>query len=222
MEISNNILRHYLRNCYFINGTAYAGKSTMCRMLAERYGMIHCGENYNLDTIHQIATPQLQPNVSYMKTMPSWEHFVMRTPDEYEAWVDGNASELPQFEVAELIRLSADRKVIVDTNIPCRLLWEISDYDHVAIMLSPQAMSVERFFDRSAPEKQFLLSVIDRCPDLEAALRNFRNCIARINSPQRYEAFLNSGFFTLVREDNERDTREEMLAALAAHFGLEA
>ncbi|MBP3655264.1 MAG: hypothetical protein J6K32_01050 [Clostridia bacterium] len=222
MEIGNNILRHYLRNCYFINGTAYAGKSTMCRMLAERYGMIHCGENYNLDTIHQIADLQLQPNVSYMKTMPSWEHFVMRTPDEYEAWVDGNARELPQFEVAELIRLSADRKVIVDTNIPCRLLWEISDYDHVAIMLSPQAMSVERFFDRSDPEKQFLLSVIDQCPDPAAALSNFRNCIARINSPQRYEEYLSSGFFTLVREDDGRDTREEMLSALAAHFGLEA
>ena len=35
MEIQNNVLKHYLRNCYFINGTAYAGKSTMCKMLAE-------------------------------------------------------------------------------------------------------------------------------------------------------------------------------------------
>ena len=24
MEIADNILKHYLRNCYFINGTAYA------------------------------------------------------------------------------------------------------------------------------------------------------------------------------------------------------
>lgn len=35
MEIADNILKHYLRNCYFINGTAYAGKSTMCALLAE-------------------------------------------------------------------------------------------------------------------------------------------------------------------------------------------
>ena len=46
MQIENNILRYYLRNVYFITGTAYAGKSTAARMLAERYGLILCGENY--------------------------------------------------------------------------------------------------------------------------------------------------------------------------------
>ena len=87
-------------------------------------------------------------------------------------------------------------------------------------MLSPQAMSAARFFDRKDPEKQFLLSVIERCPNPEATLENFRNCIAMVNSPERYDAFLNSGFFTLTRPDDGRDSREEMLTALAAHFGF--
>ena len=30
-------------NAYFINGTAYAGKSTMVQLLAEKYGGICCG-----------------------------------------------------------------------------------------------------------------------------------------------------------------------------------
>lgn len=220
MLISDNILKYYLRNCYFINGTAYAGKSTMCAMLAERFDMIHCEENYNLDTILSVAAPEVQPNLCYMNTKPSWQHFVSRTPEEYEAWVDGNAQEMAEFEVAELIRLSSDKKVIVDTNIPCETLWKITDYDHVAIMLSPQSMSAEKFFDRDDPEKQFLLSVIRSCPDPEAALANFKACIARVNRPERFEAFQKSGFFTIVREDAVSDTREEMLAALAAHFGL--
>ena len=38
MKIENNILKHYLKNVYFITGTAYAGKSTTVKMLAERYG----------------------------------------------------------------------------------------------------------------------------------------------------------------------------------------
>ena len=38
MFIENNILKHYLKNVYFITGTAYAGKSTMVKMLAEKYG----------------------------------------------------------------------------------------------------------------------------------------------------------------------------------------
>ena len=220
MNLSNSILKYYLKNCYFINGTAYAGKSTMCAMLAERYHLVHCEENYHLDTILSIANPENQPNISYVNTKPSWEHFVNRTPDEYEAWVDGNNLELAEFEVAELIRLSAEQKVIVDTNIPCELLWQISDYNHVAILLSPQSMSVERFFEREDEEKQFLLSVIRSCPDPEKTLDNFKQCIARVNSPERYEAFRNSGFYTLIRQNNMADTREEMLSALAAHFQL--
>ena len=220
MNLSNSILKYYLKNCYFINGTAYAGKSTMCAMLAERYHLVHCEENYHLDTILSIANPENQPNISYVNTKPSWEHFVNRTPDEYEAWVDGNNLELAEFEVAELIRLSAEQKVIVDTNIPCELLWQISDYNHVAILLSPQSMSVERFFEREDEEKQFLLSVIRSCPDPEKTMDNFKQCIARVNSPERYEAFRNSGFYTLIRQNNMADTREEMLSALAAHFQL--
>lgn len=222
MHIENNILKHHLRNCYFINGTAYAGKSTMVAMLAEKYDMIHCGENYGLAEMRAVADPVLQPNLCYTKQMSSWEAFVSRTPEEYEAWVKGNKGELAQFEVAELLRLSSSgKKIIVDTNIPCELLREISDYDHVAIMLSPQSMSVERFFDRSDEDKQFLLSVIDGCPDPKWAEDNFRACIARVNSPEVYAAFENSGFAVFKRDFSAGDTRQEMLAALAKHFGLE-
>ena len=35
MKIENNILKYYLKNVYFITGTAFAGKSTMVNMLAE-------------------------------------------------------------------------------------------------------------------------------------------------------------------------------------------
>ena len=220
MNISNNILRHYLKNCYFINGTAFAGKSTMCALLAQRYGMIHCEENYNMDMILSVVTAREQPNLDYFNTKPSWQHYVSRTPEEFERWYQGTSREVTGFEIAELIRRSAHQKVIVDTNIPFDVLHEISDAHHVAILLSPPSMATERFFDRSDPEKQFLLSVIHQCPNPEETLANFRACIARVNSRAAYESFANSGFFTLVRNDDGTDTREQMLEALAKHFGL--
>ncbi|MBQ4364115.1 MAG: hypothetical protein II782_08950, partial [Oscillospiraceae bacterium] len=113
------------------------------------------------------------------------------------------------------------KKIIVDTNIPLDLLHEISDYDHVAVMLAPQSMSVDRFFDRSDPEKQFLLGVIESCDDPEAVMKNYRAGLALINSKKHYDEYAQSGFFTLVREDDGKDTREEVLATLARHFGLE-
>ena len=38
MNIQDNILKHYLKNVYFVCGTACGGKSTLSRALAEKHG----------------------------------------------------------------------------------------------------------------------------------------------------------------------------------------
>ena len=220
MKIENNILKHYLKNVYFITGTAYAGKSTTVKMLAERYNMICCGENYHMAVSEIVATPETHPDLCYNRSLTDWKDFVTRTPEEYERWLYAVGREAAEFEVAELIAISQDKKVIVDTCIPIDILKEITDYDHVAVMLSPQSMSVERFFDRSDPEKQFLLNVIDSCDDPAAVMENYRQGLARINSKEHYDEYANSGFFTVVREDKGLDTREQVCDMIAKHFGL--
>ena len=87
-------------------------------------------------------------------------------------------------------------------------------------MLSPQSMSVERFFDREDPDKQFLLSVIDSCEEPETVMKNYRQGLVRINSQEHYDEYANSGFFTVIREDNGEDTREKVCDIIAKHFGL--
>lgn len=220
MKIENNIIKYYLKNVYFITGTAYAGKSTTVKMLSERYDMIFCGENYHSAVSDIVATPEAQPDISYINNLTDWKEFVTRTPEEYERWIYSVGKEAAEFEVAELIALSQNKKVIVDTNIPVDILKEISDYNHVAVMLSPQSMSVERFFDREDPDKQFLLSVIDSCEEPETVMKNYRQGLARINSQEHYDEYANSGFFTVVREDNGEDTREKVCDIIAKHFGL--
>ena len=222
MKIENNILKHYLKNVYFITGTAYAGKSTAVKMLAERYGMLCCGENYHMAISESVATPETHPDLCYHRSLTDWRDFVKRSPEEYERWIYAVGREAAEFEVAHLIAVSQNQKVIVDTNIPLDVLKEISDYHRVAVMLSPQSMSVERFFDRSDPEKRFLLGVIDSCEDPEAVMENYRRGLARINSREHYDEYAHSGFFTVVREDNGLDTRQEVCDLLAKHFGLEA
>lgn len=85
--------------------------------------------------------------------------------------------------------------MIVDTNIPVDVLKEISDYNHVAVMLSPHSMSVERFFDRSDPGKLFILSVIESCEDSEAVMENYRRGLALINRKKHYDECAESGFY---------------------------
>lgn len=220
MKIENNILKHYLKNVYFITGTAYAGKSTTVKMLAERYDMVFCGENYHSKVSDAVATPDAQPDICFLKTLTDWKEFVTRTPEEYERWIYSTSKEAAEFEVAELISISQDRKVIVDTNIPVGILKEISNYNHVAVMLSPLSMSVDRFFDRSDPEKQFLLNVIESCEDSKTVMENYRRGLELINGQKHYDEYANSGFFTVVRQDTQKDTREEVCEIIARHFGL--
>lgn len=218
MEIADNILRSLLKNCYFLNGTAYAGKSTMVRLLAQRHDGIECGENYH-DALTEATDPQHQPNLGYFQTMSGWHEFVSRSPEDYVAWLEGTAREAAELEVIQLLRLSqSGKKIFVDTNISPERLKQISSWDHVAILLSPQNLSVERFFDRPDAEKQFLYRQIMEGPEPEKTMANFRACITLANSPEQYEKFAQSGFFTYHR--TEESTIEEALAALEGHFKL--
>ena len=40
MYIAENILKNSLQNVYFLAGTALAGKTTMTKILSEKYGFI--------------------------------------------------------------------------------------------------------------------------------------------------------------------------------------
>ena len=205
---------------YFITGTAYAGKSTMVRMLAEKYGGIFCGENYHNDFLDGLD-PKEFPGLTYTRDLVDWHGFVRRTPDEYAAWIDRTSKECEILELRILEDLAKQgKKIFVDTNICVEMLRQISDGQHVLIMLADPQISVSRFFDRPDAEKQFLYRLMLEEPDPEASLANFRECLKRINSPECYEAFQNSGFPVLLRDDAR--TPEQTLALVEQIFGLEA
>ena len=218
INFDSNILKSLLKDVYFLNGTAYSGKSTMVQLLAEKHDGICCGENYHMDLLKH-ADPEYQPNLCYFDTMSGWQEFISRTPEEYDAWIAGVAREAVQLELIVLLRLcESGKKIFVDTNIPVGILREISDYRHVAIMLSPMEMSVDRFFDRPDAEKQFLYQKILEAPDPKAALINYRKCLEKINSPEHFNEFAESGYYVHLRDENS--TVEATLKMLEEHFLL--
>ena len=218
MEIKNNLLRRLLKDCYFITGTAYAGKSTMVRMLAEKHGGVWCRENYTED-LFDLIDPEHQPNLCYFQTMSGWQEFVNRPPEQYEAWLYGCAEEGMGLELIGLIRCTeGGRKVFVDTQFSPEALHEISDERHVAVMLADPEVSVRRFFGREDAEKQFIYQKIMEAEDPQATLANYRAVLERINSPENYQRLEDSGFFVLKRD--EARTPEQTMTILERHFGL--
>ncbi len=220
IPISDNLIRHYLSNVYFINGHSYAGKSTMVKMLSERYDMIFCGENYHDVFPREKLSRWKQPGICYFDTMSGWEEWLNMTPEEHWNWTNQVSKECIEIEILELIRLGASgKKIIADTNIPPDILREISDYHHVAILLcDPPDITSRLFFNREDPDKKFMMEQIRKCRDPEATLKNF-NSWALYHPPVETD-WEHTGFFTYTRSDFENDTREEMFAALAEHFGL--
>ena len=220
IQLSVNLIRHYLQNVYFINGHSCAGKSTMVKLLAQRYGMICCGENYHDVFPREKLSRWAQPGLCYFDTMSGWEEWLNMTPEEHWNWTEQVSRECVEIEILELVKLSAEgKKIIVDTNIPVDVLREISDYSHVAIMLcDPPDICRTRFFDREDPEKQFMLEQIRKCRDPEATLKNF-NSWALYHPPEETD-WQHTGFFTYTRSDFESDTREEVLHILAEYFGF--
>lgn len=188
---------------YYIIGTAYAGKSTMVKLLAQKYDGIACEENYHDSMVDEKLDKEEFPCLCYTRDLQDWREFIRRTPDEYETWIDGVARECEVLELKILEELKKqERKIFVDTNISIQTLKKISDTDHVLVMLSDQTVSVNRFFERPDREKQFLYQLLMREPDPDAAMANFREMLTRVNSKEKYDRFLHSGFRVLLRDDN--------------------
>ena len=208
----------HLSNVYFIDGTAYAGKSTMVKLLAEKYNGIACEENYHDKLLPELSKEDF-PCLTYTRDLTDWHDFIRRTPEEYEAWIDGVSKECEILELKILSDMSQEEKpIFVDTNISIETLRTIADHHHVLIMLADPQISVRRFFERPDREKQFLYQLIMEEPDPEQVLENYRQSLMRFNSQERYDYFLYSGFHVIHRDESR--SIEQTFALVEKAFDL--
>ena len=206
------------QNVYFINGNAYAGKSTIVKKLAEKYNGILCEENYH-DQLQDTLDKKEFPALTYTKDLQDWGDFIRRTPDEYEDWINKVTEECAIIELKILTELvKQNKKIFVDTNIPVSMLKKISDKDHVLIMLTDPNESVNRFFDRPDLEKQFLYQLLLKEENPDLAIENFKNCLKRINSIENYNKFYSSGFNVLIKDESR--SIDETLEIVEKYFKL--
>ena len=103
MNIQDNILKHYLKNVYFVCGTVCGGKSTLSRALAEKHGFLLYDADARFDEHIALSAPVAQPSMN--RRFASADEFFGRSEEEYLSWLEGNNREQLGFILLDLSEL---------------------------------------------------------------------------------------------------------------------
>ena len=220
MNIANNILKHYLKNVYFLTGTACGGKTTAAKALSEKYGFVHFNDNWHEDSFkvwQSIIDERYQPNAFKGQQVTDWEAYFGRSVEEFLAAGDYiGYDEYLEYAVIELITLSRSEKVVADVGLPMELLVEISEYNKIACLLAkPELVTCENYGKRE-DHREFLECILSlKEPEKKIAVQNE---LFRINIEKAFADVRKYNLFHIIR--TEESTVENSLAQLENHFGL--
>jgi len=147
VNIAENILKHSLKNVYFLTGTMLSGKTTMSKVLAEKHGFIWFDYNHNGEQFQKwesLCDKKYQPmqiarNKRYNEQGNyDWDAHFARPAEEIIAQESGHShnDEFLEFVVIELIKLSQHNNVVIDYCASLDILVEISDYNKIACLVT--------------------------------------------------------------------------------------
>lgn len=159
-----------LRNVYWIGGGSCAGKSTIARRLAERWGLFLYATDDTMAEHARRSTAADCPLLQQFLAMDMDERWVRRTPETMLAtfpWFHGEAFPLI---IDDLLRIPADRPVLVEgfRALPHLVAPMLADLRHAVWLLPTPAFRRSTIERRGGAQSGFLA----RTSDPERALRN--------------------------------------------------
>jgi hypothetical protein len=214
MELPDNIIKHFLRNVYFVSGCACGGKTTISKYLAEKHQMYLYNWDSRFDRHKEISDLQNQP---YMyKKYSSWEEYFNRPPKLYAHDLRNSVREQVEVSIVELLSLSVkETRIIVDGIFSSSILNRISSKERVLFLLAdPAAIRVE-YFNR--PDKKAMLECINGLHNPEQSLENvFVSMETWLNNEM--PEIQQSEFLTITRSRNTN--WEHVRQEVEKHFNL--
>jgi len=108
MKIANNIIKEHLKNVYFLCGGAYGGKTTMAKLLENKYGFIRYRQGDHEDEYALIANPKEQPAMGLDRSA-DWHGYFAQPPREYADWMKAALYEEAEFTIVDLLAIPSDK-----------------------------------------------------------------------------------------------------------------
>ena len=220
MNIAENILKHNLRNVFFLTGSCLAGKTTIARELSKKYGFIHFNDNWHEESFKvwtSIIDAKYQKKAASRQAVTDWEAHFDRTVEEFLAAGDYNGyDEYLEYAMIELIKLSQMNKVVADVGFPIRLLAEVSDYDRIACMIASNELLTCENYGSRADHKEFLDCILSlKDPEKKIAVQEE---LFRIGAEKALNEAREHDLFYVIR--TEDSSIEDTLDIIERHFRL--
>ena len=213
MIFQDNVIKEYLKNVYFITGTPCGGKTTISRALAQKYGLELFDIDERFDEHQKISDPVHQPAMN--KQFSSADEFFGRSVEEYKNWLLTNTREQLDFVLLDLIRASADKKVLCDCHLTVEQALMFSEPSRVVFLIKDPSNLADEYRERW--DHQGFNQYINSASDVESAKKTVSRTLCEINI-ERIEEIKNSQFFWLERTD--ASTVEDTLCRVERHLGL--
>ena len=212
MIFQDNIIKEYLKNVYFISGTACGGKTTVTKALGRKYGI----PIYVIDdqfTIHQLMSDrEHQPSMN--TTFRDADEFFGRSVEEYKSWLLNNSREQLDYVLLDLIKLSRDQVILCDLHIVVDEADKITDPSRIAFMIAKPDNIVDTYCNREdhKPFRDFIHSA----SDYEKAKETCTRTLTELNIAA-YDYIKQSKYFWVERDNNR--SVEDTAALVEEHFG---
>jgi len=213
MVLQDNVLKAYLKNVYFITGTACGGKSTAARALAQKYGLTLYDIDKHFDSHRALSDTVSQPNMN--KRFADADAFFDRPVEEYRQWLIDNTREQWDYVLLDLIRLSQERPVVCDCHMTVEEARRLTDPSRVIFLIRDASCMIEDYCNR--PDHQGFRNYINSASDPQKAKENC-NTVLRTLNEQRIADIKASEYRWIERTDASRP--EDTLRAVEQHFGL--
>ena len=213
MKIQDNVLKAYLKNVYFITGTACGGKSTATRALAAKYGLTVYDIDAHFDAHQALSDVASQPNMN--KRFPNADAFFGRTVEEYRQWLIDNTREQLDYVLLDLIRLSQDQIVLCDCHMTVEEARRLTDPSHIIFLIRDVDYLIDDYCNR--PDHQGFRNYINSASEPQKAKENCNTVLRSLNA-ERIAAIKASEYRWIERTDASRP--EETLRAVEQHFGF--
>lgn len=213
MNIADNVVRHALRNVYFLTGTACGGKTTISQALAEKYRWVRYDADERYDAHRAVADTVYQPAMT--AAFADWQTYFMRPPAVYQAWLDASMREQLEMALTDLMVLAADQTVVADLHMPVEVAKRIAVPNQVVCLVTTPERVARDYFDR--PDHRAIRDCLEGLPDPARAIENVRDTLKR-GARKYLDDLKDSGLVSLWRD--EYSTVAGTLAQVEAHFGL--